>query len=223
MPGWPGGFRPRRLVAAELFDALAALDLDGNDLRIELSRCLCRAETLLGTLCPSILGLACDLHPGDEILGVPSRMLTGEGVVQPIEQHAVIDLGVTHPVAPASSVHEIGRSVHILHATGDRHIGLTKPNLLGGGDDGLGAGSANAIYGHRRHGDRQSAADGGLPRRIHPVAGLDDVAHDDRINTRAVQACPAERFPNGGRAELGRGHALERAVIGPDPGADRFA
>ena len=55
------------------------------------------------------------------------------------------------------------------------------------------------------------------------IAGLDHVAHDDGIDSRAVQTRPAKRFPNGRGAEFGCGHGFERPVIGSDRGADRLA
>jgi hypothetical protein len=125
---------------AEQLDALATLDLDRSDLGVEFPFCLSCAESSLGTLRPPVLSLTRDLHAGHEIPGVPSRMLTGEGVVQSVEEHAVINLGMTHAIAPAASVYQIGRAIHVLHPASDGGLGLTEPDLLRRGDDGLAPG-----------------------------------------------------------------------------------
>ncbi len=61
---------------------------------------------------------------GDKILAVPARMLARESIVQPVKQHAVLDLRVTHAVAPTAAVQYVGSTIHIFHTArdGDLHI-----------------------------------------------------------------------------------------------------
>src|SRR5207245_2594947 len=67
------------------------------------------AEALLRALGETVLHRAGELRLGDQILGVPAGMLAGEGVVEAVAQHAVVQLGGTHAVAPAAAVHQVGR------------------------------------------------------------------------------------------------------------------
>ena len=70
-----------------------------------------------------------DLVLRDEILGVPAGMLAGEGVVEPVVQHRVVDLGIAHAVAPAAAVHQVRRGIHVLHAAGDRGVDEAEHDL----------------------------------------------------------------------------------------------
>ena len=114
-------------------------------------------------------------------------MLIGESVVQAISQHAVVDLGIAHTVPPTPAEHQVGRSVHILHAAGNRAIHHAEHDFLGGRDDRLSTGATHAVHRHGGHFDRQSAKDGGLSRRIYLVAGLYDIAHNDGLNLGGVK------------------------------------
>src|SRR5205085_1686429 len=67
----------------------------------------------------------------------------------------------------------------ILSAAGNRAVDHTKHDFLRGRSDGLGAGAADSIDGHCRDIEGNPSIDGRLPRRIHLVAGLDDVSHHD--------------------------------------------
>src|SRR5262249_13997252 len=100
---------PVVLVGLEQRRALAARQLDGNDLALELAGGLCGAEALLGAKRPLVLRLAADLELGGQILSMPTRRLAGEGVVQPVAQHAVIDLRIAHAIAPAPARQQEGR------------------------------------------------------------------------------------------------------------------
>ena len=121
---------------------------------VELARRLGRRKTLLRPFGPAVLVLAGNLAGFHQVLGVPARVLVGKGVVQAVAQHAVVDLRVTHAVAPAPAAHEVGRRVHILHAAGDRAVDHAEHDLLGGRGDRLRAGTADAVHRHGRCFDR---------------------------------------------------------------------
>src|SRR5262249_16888902 len=72
-------------------------------------------------------------------------------------------------------------------------------------------------------GYRYAAADRGLSRRIHPVAGLDDIAQDDAADRCGVEARTLERLAHRRRTEIDRRGRLERAVEGADGGTHRMA
>src|SRR5437762_4517586 len=152
---------------------------------------------------PPVLVLARNLLASDQILGVPSRMLARESVVETIAQHAVVDFGITHPLSPAPAGNEVGRLIHVLHAAGDGGFGVAEPDLLCRRGDRLRARAADTIDCHRRHGDGHTAVDRGLPRRVHAVAGLDDVTHHDAADARRLEPRAPQRFANGGGAQFG--------------------
>ena len=213
------GVRTRSLVARELQRAFPPLHLDRDDLIGETAGGLRGGEALLRPRREAILIVARELRPRHEVLGVPAGMLAREGVVQPVGQHAVEDLRRAHAVAPPAAAHEIGRPVHVLHPAGDRRVDLARGDLLGGRDDRLRAGAADPVDRHRRHGHREAAADRRLAAWVHPVAGLDDIAHHHRADGRRIEARAAQRLAHHRRAELGGGGVLERAVEGADRGA----
>jgi hypothetical protein len=104
---------PRSFVAFEIFDALFALEFDRHNLFNEFAGLLGFEKTLLRSLGKAVLIPAGQLRVGDQILDVPSRMLAREGVLQPVAQHRVMDLGGAHAIAPATAVEHIGRAVHV--------------------------------------------------------------------------------------------------------------
>ena len=83
-----------------------------------------------------------------------------------------------------------------------------EPDLLRRRGDGLGARTADAVDGHCRDVDREAAMDGRLPGRVHLVAGLDDIAHDDTAELPGVETGAAECLPQDSRSELGGGVAF---------------
>jgi hypothetical protein len=160
---------------------------------------------------------------GDEILRVPARVLAGEGIVEAVAKHAVVDLCGAHAVAPAAAVHQIRCAIHVLHASGDGDVHLAGRDLLRGGDDRLGAGTTNTVHRRGRNRHRQAATDRGLARRIHLVAGLDDVAHEDAADRRGVEPRAPQCLAHDGRTEVRRRDRLERTVVGTDRGTDGIA
>ena len=113
-------------------------------------------------------------------------MLARERVVEAVAKHAVMDLGGTHAVAPPAAVHQVGRAIHVLHAARDGDIHLAGRDLLRGRDDGLSPGAADAVHRHGWNGHRHAAADRGLTGRVHLVAGLYDVTHDDAADCGGI-------------------------------------
>ena len=94
---------PVVLVLVEWRRSLLAGHFDRHDLRLEMTGRLRRGEALLRAQRPAVLRLARDLVFLDQVLGVPAGVRVGEGVVQAVAQHAVIELAVAHAVAPATA------------------------------------------------------------------------------------------------------------------------
>src|SRR6059036_1313047 len=56
--------------------------------------------------------------------------------------------------------------------------------------------------------------------RVHPVAGLDDVAHHHAADARGIELGAPQRLANDRGTELGGRRAFQRAVIGSDRSAN---
>src|SRR6266403_1779037 len=167
----------------------------------------------------TIIAAAALLRPG----ALPAGVLSREGVVETVAQHAVMDLGRTHSVAPSAAVYQIRRTIHVLHTTGDSDIDLACDNLLGGSDDCLGARATNPVDRHRRDGHWNTSLDGGLPRRIHLAAGLDDITHDDAADRPGIEPGALQGFPHNHPAKLGGRDRLKRSVKRSYRSSDRAA
>ena len=124
-------------------------------------------------------------------------MLIGEGIIEPVAQHAVVDFGIAHAMAPASGEIQVGREVHILHSAGDGTVEMPEHHLLGGAGHGLGAGAADPVDRHRRHRHRQAGMDRGLARRVHLGAGLDHLTQHHALHVLGGQARAAQALGDG--------------------------
>src|SRR5208282_6492918 len=93
-------FGPGRFVAHEMLDSLFAMQLDSHNFAVELAGLLGGVETLLRAFRETVLVLARQLRIGDEIFGVPARMLAGKGVFESVAQQGVLDLRRTHAITP---------------------------------------------------------------------------------------------------------------------------
>jgi hypothetical protein len=61
-----------------------------------------------------------------------------------------------------------------------------------------------------------------LPCRIHLVAGLHGIPHDDRTDRMRLQACPLNSRSDRDRTEVDGWNILQRTAECADGGADRF-
>ena len=196
--------------------ALAPLNLHADDLGGEAPRRLRRREALLRAFRPTILILARDLAAHHQVFGMPARVLARERVVQSVAQHAVVDLDIAHALTPAPTGHEVRRLIHVFHSTGDGGVDMAEPDLLRRRCDCLRTRAADAINGHRGHGDGNTAVDRGLTRRIHAGSGLDDIAHHHAADAPGIEARAPQRLANHRSAQLGGWRGFQCAVEGPD-------
>ena len=150
-------------------------------------------------------------------------MLIREGIIEPVVQHAVVNLGIAHAVAPTPAQIQIGREVHVLHSAGDSAIEMPEHYLLRGTNHGLSAGTADPVDRHGRHRYRQSGVDRSLARRVHLGAGLDHLTQDHVLHILGCQARAAQGLRNNGSTELWCRHALECATVSADGCAYRGA
>jgi hypothetical protein len=213
---------PVVLVLVERRGSLFAGDLHRHDLRIEMTGGLRGGKALLRSQGPPVLRLAGDLVFLGQILSMPAGMRVRESVVQAVAQHAVVELAVTHAVAPANARHEVRRLVHVLHAARHRDIDVAEGNLLRSRDDRLRSGAADPVDRERRDRDRQPGMDGGLPGRIHLGAGLHDIAHDDGAHLVGAKLSARDRGADRHGTEIGRRYLFESAAEGTDCSTNRF-
>ena len=144
------------LIFVENLRPFTALQFDRRDFILELACRLCCRKALLRSLGPAVLRLARYLAGFDKVLGVPTGMFAGKGVVEAVTQHAVVHLRVAHPIAPSPVGDKVRSHVHVLHAAGDCAVEHAEHDLLRGGGDGLRAGAADPVDGHRRDIDGNS-------------------------------------------------------------------
>ncbi len=150
---------------------------------------------------------------------MPAGVLAREGIVESVHQHRIEDLRIAHAVTPAPGVHEIGRSIHVLHAAGNCAIDKSEHDFLRSAGDGLRTRAANPVDRHRGDLDGDATIYCRLSGRVHLVAGLDHVAHDDGTDLTGLKFRPIQRRPDDRSAKVGRRHLLVGATVGTDRGA----
>ncbi len=221
----------RRIALGGLFvlgdhgRALARLDRDGHDLSVERARALRGLGALQRGDGEIILRLPCELILLRRLLGEmahqPPALI---GVLQPVEEHMVVERIMADARAAAMLVAEIGRIRHALHAARDDQFGRTRRQRLGGHDRGLHPRTAHFVDGGRLDMLAEAREDRRLPRGCLPQAGGQDAAHMDTLDRGRRDARALDRGLDGGRAQLRRGHvrqaALERSHGGAGIGQD---
>ena len=196
----------RLLVVAHRLDALAAGDLDRDDLAVEgaaLDRRLGAGEAL------DRVGVhvgAGELIGGGGLLGESAHQLAGVvGVLQAVEVH-----GVHHPVvadARAAAVlgQQIGRVGHALHAAGDDDLGRARGQRVVGHDRRLHARAAHLVDRGRLDALRQARAERRLARRGLAEARGQHAAHEDLVDRLRPRRRPAPPPPRTAAAPELRG------------------
>ena len=104
-----------------------------------------------------------------------------EGTGEAVRGHGVFHRGraVLHAFADAS---EVGGSVHVLHATGDRHVDVPGLDRAGGLHDGFQSGAADLVDGHCGDGVGDPGGEGGLAGRVLADAGLQHATHEHFVD-----------------------------------------
>jgi hypothetical protein len=80
----------------------------------------------------------------------------------------------------------------------------------------------SAIDRERGGRDRQAGTDSRLPGRIHLVAGLHDIPHDDGLYLLGAKLCASDRGRDCGGTEGGSRDVFERTRKGADRRANRL-
>ena len=83
-----------------------------------------RREALLRTRRPTVL-ITADLVLRDEGPSVPNECSPEKTLSPSLAEHEIVNLGIAHPIAPATAGHEVGGGIHVLHAASDSGVSET--------------------------------------------------------------------------------------------------
>ena len=203
--------------------ALLALDGHGDDLFGQaalvggLQRELVRAQR------PAVEVGAGDLELVADFGGLDEHLLAGEGVGEPVVDHRVERLDVAHAKAEARAREQVGGLGHRLHAAADADLHVAGADRLV--DDRRRAQAGGADLVDRLGGDLLGDAglDLGLARGDLPLAGLQDLTHDDVLDLLGLDPGALQRGLDRDGAELGgveRGEAAAHLADGGAGGAE---
>ncbi len=118
-----GSRRERLLVLLDLGDARTPLHRDAHDLLGERAVLIGRLRALQALDGEGVLRLARELIVLRGVLRVGAHQAAlVVGVLETVEEHVVLDLGVAEPGAGAHLGQQVGRIGHALHAAGDDDI-----------------------------------------------------------------------------------------------------
>jgi hypothetical protein len=216
-----GRVRARALVRIHHRGPLAAGDLHGDDLFLELAGGG-GGHGLLVRLHAELVGhLAGDAGLLGRVLRVPAHVHLAERAPQPVADEPVHHGLVAELDAVAVAVDVEGRVGHGFLPARDHHLAVAGADGLRGQHDRLEAAAAHLVDGERADGGRQAGLDDGLPRGRLAHAALHHVPHDDLGHVRRVDAGARDGLADGGGAQLRRGERGQRAQEAADGRAHR--
>ncbi len=206
-------------VFLEQHGAFARGNFDRNDLLFEVARSDGGGGALLAGQCELVLHLARNLVALGHVLGGDAHVHLLPGVMQDAE-HVVDALAVTHALAPARALVEVGAAAHGFGATAHGHVAVAIANGLRRADDGLQARAAQAVDVEGGRLDGAAGVDGGHAGEVGVLGvGGDHVAHHHMAHGVGRDAGARDGGLHGGGGELGVGHVLQAAAEGADGGA----
>src|SRR5712692_5530361 len=133
---------------------------------------------------------------GADIFRCDAHMTTLKRVHQTIADHLIYQLAVTHAVAKASFLQQIGGTAHTLHATSNYYFRVTKPNRLRGQYDGFQTTPTDFIDSHRGNMNGQPGVDRCLTSGILAESCLKHIAHNHLVNLVWFEICPLQYCSN---------------------------
>ncbi len=137
---------------------------------------------------------------------------------EPLGDHGVQDLAMTHPVPPPGTFQQVRRVAHRLRAAGDDHIDEAGLHAFDGVHDGRETGAAHAVHRLTRHAVGQPGLERRLPGHIHALAGLQHTPEDHIAHVLIADRRPHDGLAHDDRAEVGSGQVLEGAPERTDGG-----
>ncbi len=121
-------------------------------------------------------------------LGRKTHRALIEGAGESIEHHRVDDRLVANAVPGPRARQQVGRAGHRLHSSGDDDVGLAGANHQVSQIDGLKSRETDLINGGGVHAHGDARLGSGLTCGDLTLAGLDDLAHEYRVDAGGVDA-----------------------------------
>src|SRR6266853_788247 len=164
-----------------------------------------------------VLLLSGDLPALGHILGSIAHVIAIEGVPQPVADHRIDELGIAH-LDPVAQVDAVRRLAHAFLPAGDDDLGIAVADRLVAERHGAQPRTAELIdaVGGDLEGD--SGSDGGLPCRVLPFTGGEDLAHDHLRHVLRLDMGAAQRLGDRYLTKLMGRQAREPADEGPNRG-----
>ena len=211
----------RRVRLARLFVdcddgfALSGLHRDGGDFIRERTI----AHRALGTLQRfnrvGILILPRELVMAGGIFAISAHQAVLVSILQPVEEHMILHLAMTHAVTATRLRQQVGRIGHALHTADHDNVRPAQRDLIGADHHRLHAGAADLGNGRARHRVRNAGMDGGLPGGRLPQPGGEHIAHQRFVHRIGRDASAFHRRTDRRRAEIGGGDAGQLALKAP--------
>lgn len=207
------------LVDLEQLGAFAALDFNRHYLTGEAAFGDGASRTLLADQRQSVLVFAADAQPLCDVLGSDAHVHTLERIVEDAE-HVVHRLHVAHAPAPAGTRQQVGTAAHGFCASTDGDIAVAQQQALRRRDDGLQAGTAEAVDVER--GDFLGYA--GIHRGHAGKIGIaclggNDIAHHHMTDPLGGTTATLQGDADRGRGQFAGRGILERTSEGADCGS----
>ena len=186
---------------------------NGDDLFAEPAGLLRGGGALLALESKRVLLLARDVVLARQVVrGL--RHVQAAVRVEQRDHERVFHRRLAEAEALARAADDVRRLRHVLHAAGEHRLRFAQLDLLGGADDRLDAGAAEAVQREGRNLFGHAGLESDVTRSVDGVArGLQGVADDDVIHFLRRDAAARECFLGGDDAEVDGRDVAERAVI----------
>mmetsp|Transcript_22059 Transcript_22059/g.43386 ORF Transcript_22059/g.43386 Transcript_22059/m.43386 type:complete len:433 (-) Transcript_22059:141-1439(-) len=199
-----GGTSFDELILVEDHRVSAALgNADRHDLLLEEAGSLGLLGAVLASGGEGVLVLTGDAVLLRDVLGGDAHVVIVHGAGETISDHGVLKRPGAHTLAVAAVGENVRALAHVLHTTGNNDISKAELHRLGGKHDGLETTATDLVDGHRGHGDTETGGESGLASRVLANAGLENVAHDDLVHSRAVDLGAGKSLADHGGTKSG--------------------
>ena len=195
--------------------ALAGLDREGQDLVLEPTGLLGRLGLVLRRDREAVLVLAAELPLRGDVLRRIAHVIAVEGIHQAVLEHRVDELEVAHLGARAQMRRMLGHR-HGFLAAGHDDGRIAVGDLLEAERDRPQSAAAELVQPPGRLLLRHARRHGGLPGRVLPLPGGEDLAQNDLVDFGGIDLGALEGALDRRGAELVRRSVGEGAVEGPD-------
>ena len=139
----------------------------------------------------------------------PHETALVEGIFQAVYEHVVEHPAVTHAIAGACLLEQVGRVAHALHAAGHHDVVTARAKQIVGQHGGFHARAAHLVDGRASGLRAEPGAEGRLPGGCLTLPGGQHAAHDDFFHVLVRDTGVADGAGDAGCAQLGGGDIAE--------------